>query len=341
MFQKFYTDTLMTKFIKQLLATTETPLLSFIKNGDRMFKDCLYLYQHFVIKCCEAGKFEIDQEEFLLLPEIPPDQSNNIPVRTNIYPKNSQAGVAKFIVVHHFDPNNMFGFSSSYKSGVSWYDGTTHRYLGEYLRYIRDYHDVDLMKFYNCYDASEVSGVHLTVPLLKDLYPLEYRYPAEGLYPGSYELVSSNSSGKSYELKNNSLYRVLSVPIKFGETYTIAIDCPTAISLRSVIYAEGKMLKIDALEEDTYYSDWLEETYMLRTASYFNQPFTYRAEIPASLNADQCKLLHDRENDLKLLIQVPIHNNSSVVVLEGNYVDPDEKSYTPNSTLSLLKFNTH
>ena len=51
MFQKFFTNTIESKFIKYLLSKTPLPLYPTISDGDYMVKDCIYIYRTSIIKC--------------------------------------------------------------------------------------------------------------------------------------------------------------------------------------------------------------------------------------------------------------------------------------------------
>lgn len=42
------------------------------------------------------------------------------------------------------------GITTNYTSNSSTYDSETHEYFGNYLRWYRDLHDIDLMPYYNC-----------------------------------------------------------------------------------------------------------------------------------------------------------------------------------------------
>lgn len=71
------------------------------------------------------------------------------------------------------------------------YDSNTHEYLGEYLRFIRDYKGLDLMSLYNCYSNR----------FAKNLVYLE---------------KNINSADKNY--------KILMLPVKLNREYTIAIE---------------------------------------------------------------------------------------------------------------------
>ena len=53
----------------------------------------------------------------------------------------------------HYDSNkNVAGLTKTLNSPGINYDTKTHEYLGEYLRFIRDYYNVNLMSLYNCFN---------------------------------------------------------------------------------------------------------------------------------------------------------------------------------------------
>lgn len=78
----------------------------------------------------------------------------------------------------------------------NYYDSYTHEYLGEYLRFIRDYTGVNLMSMYNCFSNN----------------------------------MPSNLNVDDFD-STNSLYSIYMIPVKPNTTYTIAVDCHSPIKL--------------------------------------------------------------------------------------------------------------
>ena len=44
------------------------------------------------------------------------------------------------------------GLTKTLSSPGRFYDTATHEYLGDYLRFLRDYYDINLMSLYNCFN---------------------------------------------------------------------------------------------------------------------------------------------------------------------------------------------
>lgn len=219
------------------------------------------------------------------------------------------------------------GFTRALKSPGVTYDKTTHEYLGDYLRFLRDYHNVNLMSLYNCFNNNICTNLDL-------------------------KIEAPDGSARIFK-SNNSKYTIYAMPVKLFNDYTIAIDSYQGIELFCGFYNT----KIDGSEAaKAFYRD----TYVKVDRSVFNRPFLYdklniknwllndkgEKQEPykkdlESLSGDSqgtrlnCnkltrQLLANKELDLKLFIKVPNTSKSSIVVLEGDY-----KSHND----AIIKFN--
>lgn len=287
MFQKFNTDTLISRFIKNLIYSKPIPKYKFVFEGDWVTEDCYYCFGGNVIKCTSTGP--LSSSNYVIVNKF---YSNNIDItiRNNVLSKNT------------------------------YYDYETHEQLGEYLRYLRGVYDIDLMPFYNCFS-------------------------------GRYVSTFSIKNGAYHEGIDNSVQIAL-FPIKYNRTYTIAIDCSGTVDILPVVLSGGIPLQTICNGTLVNLSDVIQNNYVQKSFTQFNQPFTFSVE---TRNLDYSKFLEQNERGLHLAIQLPISNISSIVVLEGDYtntqsnkiVDPD--SYDKLSTqelnqiflsdLSLLRMN--
>lgn len=218
-----------------------------------------------------------------------------------------------------------FNVTGAYRSNILGYDETTHFYLGQYLRMMRDVFDLDLMPFYNCY-AGE--------------------YTADIDFDENCNVTSTNSG----------LYKILSVPVKFGKQYMVAIDSDQPIEMMCAVYgSKGVLKKLTAnLQDATISNNTITDsalnanhsTYRRFQKTSFKNPIIYKTiswhqlfnnyilttegkiDYDASAEADMYFTIADEKYDqglgqfekyLRLLIKVPRTLSSSVVVIEGDY----------------------
>lgn len=332
MFQKFHTDSILTRFIKHLVETSYIPTLQCVQDGSPVVSGCNYIFEDNVVHSLVTGKFN----------------SND----TSSYTVFEGQCTAR-----------------NFHSDVSWYDSETHKQLGNYLRYLRDYHKLDLMPFYNCYSGMELTDMYLRDHNLDVITVSENLTVKDDLTVGStvsYKLINSYSSGSV------ETHRVVSVPIKYDTKYTIALSCPSEVLFRAVVYNNGNVAvdkSYDATRDGMkdYYSDYLNYTFSRCFTCSFDQPLTYSVPLvdasevfheDTALNDKVRKELYDRQDDLYLLIQVPKNIQTSFVVIEGEVSKPftvvnnqyciDEgrrvKTFLPvyehkGELLSLLRYN--
>lgn len=190
--------------------------------------------------------------------------------------------------------------TQNFISNVSYYDPQTHRFLGEYLRCLRDIYGVDLMGLYNCFDYDITEKFSLSEQGISEI--------------------------------TNLTVNVLLVPIKFNKTYTISIDCMFPVFMKAVFYDNGLLKDYD----ESSFTDLLQDDVQKLNVMQFSEPVTFYVSNNTEINTDLSKnsadyaalfeqkkqidkTLQEHEKYLYLAIQIPKTNTSSIVVIEGDY----------------------
>lgn len=259
------------------------------------------------------------------------DSNNNI---ESITEKN--VDYASYIRIAPYEFGRLYNkLTQNYISKYGYYDVETHEYLGDFLRAIRDIKGINLMPFYNLYT---------------DEFITNYRISEDGLDP---YLTDS--------------FKILKVPIKFNQKYTIALDCPSEVWVCPAFFRKDTPLTTKRQSgNEVSYTNLLNEygNYIKNYSSMsFRVPILFEVQntslgttYKSNVDDSDAEYFQQYERDLCLLIQIPSDNKSSVVILEGDYTTISQE-YIVNrnevyklhdseisdfliSNLSLLQFNT-
>ena len=269
--QQFYTNTIESKFIKNLIATTPLPTIDTLYKGKWIVPGCYYVTDCNIVKANFInGKENVDAFQF---------DPNNFSTQLAI------------ISPYNFD-HDYPGFTSTYNSINDGYDSKTHYYLGNYLRCIRDLHDVNLMPFYNCFTGEYVTDIFIDTTTTTNENNEEIT---------THNIIQSNPNlfGK----------KIIAIPVKFGETYSIFIDCSTEVEIMCGFYGNKGYIsptQTPAVEIKT------ENKYEVLRYTSFRDGFTYTTPKPE-------KSTYPYTRFFKMFIQLPLNTESSIVVLEGDY----------------------
>ena len=286
MFQKFYEDTLIGRFIKRLIRSTNLPILSIIQHNDYVIQDCYYIHNGYIVHALTSGRFCIDPDRHF-------GTGTSV---TNEASTDSDNSIASYEVVDKYDEENK-QHSYNFHSRFMYYDPETHYHLGEYLRYIQDTTGLNLFPYYNCFSGKSIDEIFFDTDTIEK----------DGT-PTVLNIINT--------LPSSINHKVLLSPVKYGKTYTIALECGTPVTIQPIIYNSNTGLVIKdykvALEPE-YYSDDFNERRKTYPSSSFLNPFTFT--VPDALN----KQSYQQERNLYLAIQVPVDLPSGLVVLEGDY----------------------
>lgn len=179
------------------------------------------------------------------------------------------------------------------------YDSYTHEYLGDYLRFLRDYDDLDLLPLYNCFSNRLCTNL-----LFECTHPIE------------------NNKDENHFIFNSSNlhYKIFMLPVKLFQDYTIAIDCASPVEICCGIYGKYQ-------DQSDLFTTVAHYTYTKYGQMNFNKPilFSKLKELNSFISADSLIRLAQREADLKMFIKLPVDNKSTITVLEGNYISWNDR----------------
>ena len=191
------------------------------------------------------------------------------------------------------------------------YDTYTHRYLGDYLRFIRDYKHIDLMSMYNCFDE-EVNERNVNKSIQKEF---------DGIKNG---------------------FITYSVPIKLNQKYTLNVQTHTAIETCLTFHKLERWTDLrrpntsstDATTNQSYtipaiinslgkvsFNKYLPKSRILI------DPFKWTIDAPSETTLGNelpspkylADIIKTYNYELRLLIKIPMNLKSSVSLLEGDY----------------------
>lgn len=320
---KFNNNHIFTGYLKQLLASFNLPKYRvYTKEQQNYFK--------------KYG------EELNVIPTI---VSNN-----NEYPKDMRYAayikddiIQQYVIdsngvgswkrtnLHYHDNKEETNYTKKFQIKNNIYDSYTHEYLGQYLRFLRDYYDLNLMPLYNCFSNNLCSNLELNFSV----------YSPSLL--ASRERNTLNESGIkeknvifSSDDKQSKIYMI---PVKLFKKYTIAIDSESPIELccgfyKSYFNNSIKLKDLPAL------------TYMRLSQTSFNKPFIFEKLTEEWLMTPRANLvnlleLSQYEDDLKLFIKIPQNNKSSITILEGDYTSYNDRLLTSNGKILQNKTITN
>lgn len=225
--------------------------------------------------------------------------------------------------------------SDNFISNSSFYDNAMHERLGKYVRVYSDLTGIDLNPYYNLASQHYLESAMI-------------------------ESVIDPESDMKYRITDefDRRHKVMIIPVRFNHKYTIALDCDTPVQIFPMMIAKERRLLFK--DEETEEKIDFTQQYINDTDSVYNfsdMSFSRPEVVEFPCNTEYLeKTYYHYKNNLYMAIQVPQYNQSSAVVLDGDYtqqvptvvIDALHLEDIPTIELnkvmftkpSLIKFNT-
>lgn len=197
------------------------------------------------------------------------------------------------------------------------YDRETHRYLGKYLRFLRDQKHVDLMSMYNCFDG-ETFSKNITITIGND---------------------------KKIVFKNDDNYIVYQIPITLNALDLKMFD---GREIQLGVYIDANDAYVEGSTKKSCRDFVLEKTYKtMRTTSIFKYDalvtLLQSLKNPTSINTILKDFILNNVDKMYLLVKVLKSDLKSMVILEDSkeyeYVDSKSVWQKPRAS-TIIKYPT-
>ena len=206
-------------------------------------------------------------------------------------------------IIHTFEPGKKYdNETSNFLSSSNTYTSEVHERLGDYLRFQRDFYNINLMSMYNCFSNVFIDQFSL---------PITYNIDSQTVkFKGS---------------SRDQLFKIFSFPVKFGKKYKLYCESPSAENkLQFGFYYNNKLISIN----ENIINSW--ETNLNIKNPRLSFATAYIFEVP-----EANKQLRAFEKYLRVFVQVPMSVNSSIVALE---VDSHIHDFCLNPSLILKNY---
>lgn len=207
--------------------------------------------------------------------------------------------------------NKYLNFTRNFPIQNNIYDSDTHEYLGEFLRFQRDYLGVDLMPLYNCFSNRVCNNLNISINqpeyglrdkrdengniIYRELPTLDEEEEHAHIrevpkIPVKESYVKGTKKLKKQFYSRDKDFVIYMVPIKFFKEYTIALDCATSVEICCGLYGDyleelpelvllnNDQLKVPPVNTTQFISDL---TYRRYNGLTFNTPIVWSG-IPYS-----------------------------------------------------------
>lgn len=277
---KFNDDNIYVGHIKELLHSFNLPVCKVKKEDSKFY----------------VGEFYLDKdlEDIRVVTSV--DSSNNLLTSEKI--RNYKYNDEILNLTKHLEIRN------------NYYDSYTHIYLGNYLRFIKDYLGLDLMSMYNCF--TNESPVNIDIEI-RDKLNTDYVIP-----------VSTDDD-----------YNIFMIPVRANTTYTISFEYLNTFSVFCGFYSHNKYIQMFDTPSDNVNSIEAQSFKTFDSGCTAAKPMLYTT--PSLTTEEEIR----QERNLKLFICLPVSYTDNIVILEGDYTKNTEIIVTENNEQLGHKFFEH